>query len=163
MKKNQPTAKQIAARKKFAAMAKDGTLAKKRAISQKSKKIDFEGNLNSVTVIFKEKKHNYRTTVSKETTKIDAQKYFIGKFFNVASYPKEDYQPCIDITYHQNPKNKGLNAPLTKGLRTFAAKTAGVAGLKKEDGTLKKGYKYLKGGKIVKVAPKKTTAKKCTK
>lgn len=52
-------------------------------------------------------------------------------------------------------KAKGLNAPLTVGLRKFTAKTVGVAGLKKKDGTLKKGFKFVKGGKVVKVKSKK--------
>ena len=45
----------------------------------------------------------------------------------------------------------GLNAPQTKGFRTLSAKTVGVTGLRKKDGTLKIGFKYAKGGKIVKV------------
>lgn len=49
---------------------------------------------------------------------------------------------------------KALNAPLTAGLRKLAAKTVGVAGLKKKDGTLKKGFKFAKGGKVVKVKVK---------
>lgn len=79
-----PTAKQLAARKKFAQMAKDGTLAKKRAAAAK----------------------------------------------------------------------KGLNNSLPKGMTKSVAKALKVTGLKKADGTLQKGFKYLKGGKIVKVKKK---------
>jgi len=81
-----PTAKQLAARKKFAEMAKSGALAKKRAAAS---------------------------------------------------------------------KNKPLNAPMPKGMTKSIAKNISVTGLRKSDGTLKKGFKYAPGGKIVKVTPKK--------
>lgn len=80
-----PTAKQLAARKRFATMAKDGTLAKKRAASKKT----------------------------------------------------------------------SLKKPAPKGLVKFAAKTVHIEGIKR-DGTLKKGYKYVSGGKIVKIKPTST-------
>jgi hypothetical protein len=79
-----PTVKQLAARKKFAQMAKDGTLAKKRKVATK----------------------------------------------------------------------KGLNNSLPKGMTKSVAKAVKVTGLKKADGTLQKGFKYVKGGKIVKVKKK---------
>lgn len=44
----------------------------------------------------------------------------------------------------------GLNSSLPNGLRKAVAKTIKVTGLRKADGTLQKGYKYVKGGKIVK-------------
>lgn len=58
-------------------------------------------------------------------------------------------------------KTKKLNGSTTKGLTKFTAKNAHVEGIKR-DGTLKKGYKYLKGGKIVKIKPvaKKPAVKK---
>lgn len=84
--KKKPTAKQLEARKKFAKMAKDGTLKKLRKKSSA----------------------------------------------------------------------KGLNAPKTKTARKLCSSVIVKDGLKK-DGTLKKGYKYAAGGKIVKV---KTTASK---
>lgn len=54
---------------------------------------------------------------------------------------------------------KGLNNSLPKGMTKSVAKALKVTGLKKADGTLQKGFKYLKGGKIVKVTPKKATKK----
>jgi hypothetical protein len=50
----------------------------------------------------------------------------------------------------------GLKAPATKGLRTLCAKAIGVTGLRKKDGTQKKGYVAKKGGKLVKKTTKKT-------
>lgn len=50
---------------------------------------------------------------------------------------------------------KGLNNSLPKGMTKSVAKAVKVTGLKKADGTLQKGFKYLKGGKIVKAKAKK--------
>ena len=44
----------------------------------------------------------------------------------------------------------GLRKPAVRGLKTVCARVVKATGLK-VDGTLKKGYKYIKGGKIVKV------------
>lgn len=75
-----PTEKQLAARKRFAAMAKSGELAKKR--------------------------------------------------------------------------KTGLKKPVTKGLTTLCAKTVGVTGRRKKDGTVKKKHVVSKGGKVVAVKKK---------
>lgn len=64
-------------------------------------------------------------------------------------------------------KNQGLKKPTVKGLKTVCSHVVKATGLK-VDGTLKKGYKYISGGKIVKTAAatkkpvvkKKTAAKK---
>jgi hypothetical protein len=61
----------------------------------------------------------------------------------------------IDIT-----KSKGLKAPATKGLRTICAQTFSVTGLRRKDGTQKKGFVAKKGGKLVKKTAKKPVAKK---
>ncbi len=53
-----------------------------------------------------------------------------------------------------NKAKKGLKG-LPSGMTKSIAKSIKVTGLRKEDGTLQKGYKYLKGGKIVKVKVKK--------
>lgn len=50
---------------------------------------------------------------------------------------------------------KGLPSGMTKSI----AKTIKVTGLRKEDGTLQKGYKYAKGGKIVKAKTNKKVTK----
>lgn len=57
----------------------------------------------------------------------------------------------------KSKKAKGLNAPA--GLRTMCAKAYSTTGLRKKDGTQKKGFIVKKGGKIVKIA-KKPVAKK---
>lgn len=54
----------------------------------------------------------------------------------------------------------GLKSPATKGLQTVCAKAFATTGLRKKDGTQKKGYVRKKGGKIVKVATAKQPAKK---
>lgn len=58
-------------------------------------------------------------------------------------------------------KNQGLKKPTVKGLKTVCSHVVKATGLK-VDGTLKKGFKYITGGKIVKVAAatKKPIAKK---
>jgi hypothetical protein len=53
----------------------------------------------------------------------------------------------------------GLGKPAVRGLKKVCARVVKATGLK-VDGTLKKGYKYIKGGKIVKVIEKKKTVKK---
>ena len=53
----------------------------------------------------------------------------------------------------------GLRKPAVRGLKKVCARVVKATGLK-VDGTLKKGYKYIKGGKVVKVVPKKKPVKK---
>ena len=53
----------------------------------------------------------------------------------------------------------GLGKPAVRGLKKVCARVVKAIGLK-VDGTLKKGYKYIKGGKVVKVVPKKKPVKK---
>ena len=61
------------------------------------------------------------------------------------------------MTTKKKKPAKSKKASVKKACRTLI-KQEGV----KADGTLKKGYKYVKGGKVVKAksAAKKTTAKK---
>lgn len=56
-------------------------------------------------------------------------------------------------------KNQGLKKPTVKGLKTVCSRVLKATGLK-VDGTLKKGYKYITGGKVVKVVAKPTPKKK---
>lgn len=56
--------------------------------------------------------------------------------------------------------NSGLKKPVTKGLTTLCAKTVGVDGRRKKDGTVKKNHVVKKGGKVVAVKKKATTKKK---
>lgn len=49
-----------------------------------------------------------------------------------------------------------------RGLKTVCSRVLKSTGLK-ANGTLKKGFKYIKGGKIVKIVPKSTVKKKVAK
>jgi len=60
-------------------------------------------------------------------------------------------------------KNQGLKKPSVRGLKTVCSQVLKATGLK-VDGTLKKGYKYIAGGKIVKTSTTPCKAKKvCAK
>jgi hypothetical protein len=60
-------------------------------------------------------------------------------------------------------KNQGLKKPSVRGLKTLCSHVVKATGLK-VDGTLKKGFKYIKGGKVVKTTPTPSKAKKvCAK
>lgn len=68
----------------------------------------------------------------------------------LAALPENDlYMFTMRLDSKALLKN-GLKAPATKGLRTLCAKNVGVTGLRKKDGTQKKGYIAKKGGKLVK-------------
>ena len=58
--------------------------------------------LNTVKVIFKDSKHNYKTSVASTVTEEEAKIYFIGNLFNVGVFPKEDIKKCISIKYKNN-------------------------------------------------------------
>lgn len=49
----------------------------------------------------------------------------------------------------------GLNGALPKGMTKAIAKNIKVTGLKKATGRLQRGFRYLRGGKIIKAKPKK--------
>ena len=61
--------------------------------------------LNTVKVLFADPQHNYSTNVSAQTTEITAVQYFVGKRFNVGSFPVEDMQQCIGIEFTDNNNN----------------------------------------------------------
>jgi hypothetical protein len=56
-------------------------------------------------------------------------------------------------------KNQGLKKPSVRGLKTLCSHVVKATGLK-VDGTLKKGFKYIKGGKVVKTTPTPSKGKK---
>jgi hypothetical protein len=56
-------------------------------------------------------------------------------------------------------KNQGLKKPSVRGLKTLCSHVVKATGLK-VDGTLKKGFKYIKGGKVVKTTPTPSKTKK---
>jgi hypothetical protein len=72
-------------------------------------------------------------------------------------------QDKLDQNKSKSKINKSIMAtkkPTVRGLKKVCSHVVKATGLK-VDGTLKKGYKYATGGKIVKVAPaKKPVAKK---
>ena len=59
-------------------------------------------------------------------------------------------------------KKATAKKPTVRGLKKVCSGVVKATGLK-ADGTLKKGYKYIAGGKIVKVATKPTVKKKVVK
>lgn len=63
-------------------------------------------NLNNVKVLFTDSKYNYETNVSSNSTEQTAKEYFVGKYFDLGIYPKEDFQKCIDIEFIDNNKIK---------------------------------------------------------
>jgi len=58
--------------------------------------------LNTVKVKFEDSTNDYTTNVSTQTTEITAMQYFVGKRFNVGSYPVENMQQCIGIEFTDN-------------------------------------------------------------
>lgn len=117
-----------------------------------------------------------------ETTKqLEAKLLFETKQSNVfrlkrnnakSTKQKKAWQTLIDLadqskkelkTKIETMKNQGLKKPSVRGLKTVCSHVLKATGLK-VDGTLKKGYKYIKGGKIVKTSPTPCKAKKvCAK
>ena len=63
-------------------------------------------NLNNVKVIFSNSQYNYETNVSANATEQTTKEYFVGKYFDLGIYPKEDIQKCIDIEFTDNNKIK---------------------------------------------------------
>ena len=59
-----------------------------------------DNGLALVNVKFKDPEYNYMTNVSGNLSKVEAEKYFIGKQFNLGAYPKEDFQTVIDIDFY---------------------------------------------------------------
>jgi len=59
-------------------------------------------NLNTVKVLFTDSKYNYETNVSSNSTEQTAKEYFVGKYFDLGIYPKEDFQKCIGIEFTDN-------------------------------------------------------------
>jgi len=48
-----------------------------------------------IKVIFKNSKFNYETNAN--GTQKELNGYFVGEFFNVASYPRETMRQCIKV------------------------------------------------------------------
>lgn len=60
-------------------------------------------SLHTVEVMFKDPKYNYFTSVSPTATEESSRKYFVGKKFNVESFPKEQMEEVVDIRFIKNP------------------------------------------------------------
>jgi hypothetical protein len=60
--------------------------------------------LNAVEVIFENPEYNYTTSVSSNATEESSRKYFVGKFFDVAPYPQEQFEQVVDINFIDNNK-----------------------------------------------------------
>lgn len=55
--------------------------------------------MEAVRVKFENETYNYTTSVNPKATKKDLKDYFIGKQFDLGTYPVEDFQQCIDIEF----------------------------------------------------------------
>ena len=62
--------------------------------------------LNNVKVIFSNSQYNYETNVSANSTEQTTKEYFVGKYFDLGIYPKEDMQKCIGIEFTDNNKTQ---------------------------------------------------------
>lgn len=58
--------------------------------------------LNTVNVIFADTQYNYTTDVSATASNESASDYFIGKYFDMGIFPKENMQRCIGIEFTDN-------------------------------------------------------------
>lgn len=45
--------------------------------------------------------HSWKTSVSSQTTKEDAEKYFVGQMFNIGVFPEEKMAKVARIEFHQ--------------------------------------------------------------
>jgi len=60
---------------------------------------DYKNTMGLVKVKFKNPKYNYSTNVSGNVKEAEAIKYFVGKKFDVGTYPKENMQEVSDIEF----------------------------------------------------------------
>jgi len=58
--------------------------------------------MNSVQVMFNDPKYNYITSVSAQSSERSCTDYFVGETFNLGTYPKDDFQRCVDIKFINN-------------------------------------------------------------
>jgi hypothetical protein len=143
MSEKKPTPAQLAARKKFAEMAKNGTLVKKRkAAAPKSTVSKAKSFANSAL----KNAYNDKPKAIKDLQN-SLEKYSNSPNYKTSELIKKriaDLKGAIKIL-----KSPTLAKPQTKGLVTLCSKSVGTTGRRKKDGTLKKGYIVTKGGKVV--------------
>lgn len=84
--------------------------------SESDNSSDYTKTMGLVKVIFINPDYNYYTNVSGDTTEQQARDYFVGKYFNVAPYPKEEMKKVIDIEFH--PKGTYDENTMEKGGKT---------------------------------------------
>ena len=80
-----------------------------------------ERKLNSVDVIFEDPSYNYSTSVSGYIDEKQAKEYFVGRMFNVGSYPKETFMVVKDIVFHDNNTVDQIEEVFKKGGRIHSA------------------------------------------
>ena len=56
---------------------------------------------SAIRIYFKNPKYNYTTDISNQATEESCKSYFVGKYFNVGIYPKENLQKCIRIKLYK--------------------------------------------------------------
>lgn len=107
-------------------------------------------------LLFETKQSNAFRFKRNEARSIKEQKAW-QTLIDLADQSKKELKTKIEIM------KAGLKKPSVRGLKTVCTRVVKATGLK-VDGTLKKGYKYIKGGKVVKVAqPKKPVKKRVVK
>lgn len=52
-------------------------------------------NFKTASVKFSNEKYNYTTSVNGNLTDDEIKNYFIGKYFNLGNYDKDDMQKCV--------------------------------------------------------------------
>jgi hypothetical protein len=121
------------------------------------RKMEMGGKLNSVKVIFQNPKYNYTTNVSANTTEQDARDYFVGKMFDVGTYPNENMQRVIDVEYNEY-SDTGLldmfsSANSSSSIGDNMLNQTDLSGFSAHGGSLgeyykKKSYRYDEGGYV---------------
>lgn len=149
-------------------------MATKKPVAKTPKNVIYLG-----TTILKEKSIRTKKTIytvkgfaSAPTKLIDAKKLVLSKHITgkvsvldiakikkMVAKIKTKTDLNLIIKKMNAERQKGLKGTLPKGMTKSIAKSIKVTGLRKEDGTLQKGYKYAKGGKIVKAKTNKKVTK----
>jgi hypothetical protein len=93
-------------------------------------------------------------------------KYQISYFKNIGMYVEHaenlsEAKKKLDKISAEKTKSQSLKGSLPKGMTKAVAKNIKIEGLSKTTGRILKGYKYKKGGKIVKTKAKLESERKC--
>ena len=89
------------AKRKALAPGKRKSATGKSYTERRANRSDKQGSLlgikykSAVRIYFKNPKYNYTTDISNQATEESCKSYFVGKYFNVGIYPKENLQKCI--------------------------------------------------------------------